>query len=76
MVRTVVSIDEQDKSWLDEKAAQEGVSMTELVRRAIRLLRQRERLSDQPLEELLGRTRGLFKSGDGLAWQRGLRDEW
>jgi hypothetical protein len=76
MVRTVISIEEQDKAWLDEKAAQEGVPMTELVRRAIRLLRQRENLSDQPLEELIKRTRGLFKGGDGLAWQRGLRDEW
>ncbi len=76
MVRTVIAIEENDKAWLDEKAAQEGVPMTELVRRAIRLLRQREGLSEKPLEELLARTKGLFKSGDGLAWQRGLRDEW
>ena len=28
MVRTVVSLDEKDKRWLDERAAAEGVPMT------------------------------------------------
>ena len=76
MVRTVISMEEEDKAWLDEKAAQEGVPMTALVRRAIRLLRQREGLSDLPLSDLLARTQGIWRAGDGLAWQRSLRDEW
>ena len=28
------------------------------------------------LDSLLRRTRGIWRRGDGLAWQRKLRDEW
>ena len=47
--------------------------MTELVREAIRRLRRQEELS---FEELLGRTSGLWRKGDGLSYQRRLRKEW
>lgn len=76
MVRTVISLDEKDKAWLDAKAAEEKVSMTALVRRAVKLLRQSERASGRPFEDLLERTSGMWKKGDGLEWQRSKRDEW
>jgi len=76
MVRTVISLDEQDKEWLDQRAAQEGVPMTELVRRAVRLLRVHAERDDPPLTELLRRTSRTWRHGDGLAYQRRLRDEW
>jgi predicted nucleic acid-binding protein len=41
MVRTVVSLDERDKKWLDRKAREKGVTMTTLVRQAIRELLRR-----------------------------------
>jgi hypothetical protein len=47
--------------------------MARLVREAIRRMRQQE---DVSLEELLRQTSGLWKQGDGLAWQRRLRKEW
>lgn len=35
MIRTVIGLEEQDKSWLDHKAAEAGVPMAELVRTAV-----------------------------------------
>lgn len=75
MVRTVISLDEDDKAWLDERARQEGVPMTELLRRAVRLLRSTPE-GEPTTEELLEQTRGLWRGGDGLDHQERLRDEW
>lgn len=76
MVRTVISLEDDDKRWLDRMAAEEGVSMTEIVRRAVRLLRARTPTAPRSPDELLEATRGLWKAGDGLAWQQKLRREW
>jgi Arc/MetJ-type ribon-helix-helix transcriptional regulator len=76
MIRTVISLDEDDKRWLDRRAAQEGVSMTELIRRAVRLLRGQTAEDYRSLEELLAATSGIWKQGDGLEYQNRLRDEW
>ncbi len=74
MVRTVIALDEQDKAWLDDRARAEGVPMTELIRRAVRMLRA---APDTPTtQELLERTRGIWPSGDGLEYQERVRDEW
>ena len=76
MVRTVVSLEEDDKRWLDERAAEEGVPMTELIRRAVRLLRGQARLERPELDDLLERTSGNWKQGDGLEFQERVRGEW
>ncbi len=77
MPRTIISLSAEDKAWLDLRAKEERVPMTELVRRAVREYRQR--FGDgapRPLEELLERTRGGWKHGDGLRYQNTARDEW
>ena len=76
MKRTVISIPDEDKAWLDAAASRAGEPATELVRRAVKLLREREPLEQQPLAELLRRTRGIWRGSDGLEHQRRLRDEW
>jgi hypothetical protein len=76
MKRTVISLEDRDKEWLDAAAAREGTAATELVRRAVKLLREREPVLQQPFGEVLRRTRGLWRGGDGLAYQGKLRDEW
>lgn len=74
MVKTVVSLDDDDKRWLDKRARSEGLPMTELVRRAVRLYREAE---EQPsFAELVQTVRGTWKHGDGLRWQRAIREEW
>ena len=75
MIRTVISLDDDDKRWLDRRAEQQGVSMTELIRRAVRLLRGQTAEDYRSLEELLAATSGIWKQGDGLEYQTRLRDE-
>lgn len=77
MPRTVISLDKDDKSWLDQQAKHEHVPMTEIVRRAIRLYRQSVETRTKPdLDELLSQTKGIWDKGDGLEYQRRLRNEW
>ena len=73
MTRTILSLDPAAKAWLEERAAQEGVSMAEIMRRAITLLRERETTER---EALIKSTAGIWKHGDGLEYQQKLRDEW
>lgn len=73
MSRTIISLDDTEKHWLDEEAKRTGKPMTEIVRIAIRFLRtDRERA----LQNLLAETSGTWTEGDGLEYQKRLRSEW
>jgi hypothetical protein len=76
MVRTVISLDNEEKSWLDEQSRLRGVPMTQLVREAVRLYKGNTDINSTPLERLLNATKGIWKKGDGLKYQRRSRDEW
>jgi hypothetical protein len=76
LVRTLISLPETDKNWLDRYAARQGVAMTELIRRAVALLRARVEADAPSLEQLLDETRGVWIGEDGLRYQRRVRDEW
>jgi predicted transcriptional regulator len=76
MKRTINSLDSQDKKRLDQKAEETHQTMTSVVRKAIREYRVKEEKSKPSLRELLKRTRGTWKQGDGLKYQRKLRNEW
>jgi hypothetical protein len=77
MPKTLVNLDESDKAWLDREARKRRIPMTELVRQAVRSFRTREQARAQPsLGTALDDTRGLWREGDGLAWQQRMRDEW
>ena len=76
MVRTVIGLEEEDKAWLDRQSAEKQVSMAELVRRALRRYREACEREDRPLEQLLTDTSGIWKGGDGLAYQNEIRGEW
>ena len=73
MIRTIISLEPDDKSWLDRRSKESGVPMSELVRRAVRRMRQQEEAS---FEQLLDDTSGLWTAGDGLDFQRRARSEW
>jgi hypothetical protein len=75
MVRTVISLDEDDKRWLDRRAVREGISMTELIRRAVKRFRSEE-TEAQAFDRLLRATSGIGSGEDGLVVERRLRDEW
>ena len=76
MIRTVISLDEESKEWLDQQARQEHVSTAELIRTAVRKYRDEKKREALPLSDLLKQTSGIWKGGDGLAYQRLLRKEW
>jgi len=76
MIRTIISLDPEDKLWLDRKAEEENVTMTELVRQAIRRYREEREVASPPLERLLAETSGLWRQEDGLDYQRRLRQDW
>jgi hypothetical protein len=76
MVRTVITIDADDKAWLDRQAKREGVPMTRLVQRAIADLRKQAEADPAGFDRLLRQTSGIKRFGDGLKYQRRSRAEW
>jgi hypothetical protein len=72
----LISLDQDDRAWLEAASAREGKPATELIRRAVKLLRAQTPPGAQPLADLLRQTRGLWREGDGLAFQERLRGEW
>jgi hypothetical protein len=76
MIRTLISLDPEDKLWLDRKAEEENVTMTELVRQAIRRYRVERETASPSLDRLLAETSGLWSREDGLDYQQRLRQEW
>lgn len=77
MPRTLINLDADDKAWLDREAAARRIPMTELVRQAVRAFRVREEsLGAGDLQSSVRETAGLWQIGDGLEYQRRLRDEW
>jgi hypothetical protein len=77
MPKTLINLDPDEKNWLDREARRRRVPMTELVRQAVRAYRLREQSRRKPaLGDVLARTTGLWRQGEGIAWQRRMRDEW
>ncbi|HEX5759070.1 MAG TPA: ribbon-helix-helix protein, CopG family [Thermoanaerobaculia bacterium] len=76
MIRTIISLDDEDKAWLDRRAEEERVTMTQLVRMAIRRYRQELEAGAPSFERQLQATAGLWRGEDGLEHQRRLRAEW
>ncbi|HEY7334873.1 MAG TPA: hypothetical protein VH639_08315 [Bryobacteraceae bacterium] len=72
MTRIVLSLEERETSWLKRRSESTGESMAEIVRRAVRKLKE----SEDELEELLEATKGIWRKGDGLEYQREIREEW
>jgi hypothetical protein len=78
MVRTVISLDKNDKQWLDRRAKEEHLTMTEIVRQAIHYYRLKGAKASpgRPgFKEILKMTKGTWSKGDAVAWVRKLRAE-
>jgi len=73
MSRTIISLDDTDKLWLDEEAKRIGKPMTEVVRMAIRVFREER---ERSFNNLLSQTSGTWTEGDGLEYQNRIRAEW
>lgn len=73
MTRMLISLQENDRSWLEQKSKESGVPMSEVVRQAIR---QAQKSGRRPFRDILAATKGLWRQGDGLKYQRRIRKEW
>ncbi|MFO7931622.1 MAG: hypothetical protein R6U97_09475 [Desulfosalsimonas sp.] len=72
--RTIITLSESNKHWLEAYSKARGISMAEAIRKGISRLRQSE--SGALYRELAEQTRGIWEKGDGLDWQDKLRAEW
>lgn len=77
MQRTIISLEPEERDWLVHRAQEEHVPQAEVVRRALRLYRQKtEKRGAQSFEELARLTSGIRQGEDGFIVQQHLRDEW
>lgn len=72
--RTIITISQEDKLWLECYSSASGISMAEAIRRAIKRLKDQQ--SQSAYQGLLVQTCGIWKKGDGLRYQQKLRSEW
>jgi len=72
--RTIITISEEDKRWLESYSSLRKVSVAEAIRQGIRKLKEAE-LSEN-YQTLVNNTKGIWKKGDGLTYQKKIRDEW
>ena len=74
MIRTIISLEPEDKQWLEQKAKENKTTMTALIRQAVKQMRTREK-ANSPFESLLEKTQGIWQE-EGLAYQQRIRGEW
>ncbi|HEJ83206.1 MAG TPA: hypothetical protein ENO25_01435 [Desulfobacteraceae bacterium] len=73
-VRTIVTISEEDKIWIESYSRTAGISMAEAIRKGIAQLRERE--EKNIYSKLIEETQGTWTKEDGLEYQEKLRSEW
>jgi len=73
-VRTIITLSEEDKRWLESYSNLHHVSVAEAIRQGIRKLKEME--FDENYRALVQNSRGLWVKGDGLAYQKKIREEW
>ncbi len=76
MVRTLISISERDKRWLDTYSRRHGQSAAETMREAIRRLREADARGNN--DDLLAETAGIWRGRNGSAdeFVDEIRNEW
>ena len=72
--RTIITISDNDKLWLENYSRSCGISMAEAIRRGIARLRIEE--GQSTYERIVKHTRGIWQREEGLEYQNKLRNEW
>ena len=72
--RTIITISDDDKAWLETYSRLRKISMAEAIRRSISYLKTRE--AEDTYKTLVDKTRGIWQKGDGLEYQKQMRSEW
>ena len=72
--RTIITLSDKDKAWIESYSKASGISMAEAIRQGITQLREREETN--VFQRLVEETRGIWRKGDGLTYQEKIRSEW
>lgn len=72
--RLIISLPDEDKLWLEGYSRVHKISVAEAIRQGIGQLKKNQR--QRTYEQLVERTSGLWKKGDGLEYQIEMRAEW
>lgn len=72
--RTIISLPEETKAWLESYSKTNGISMAEAIRKGIVYLRNEEEKATYT--DLLKQTKGIWTKGDGIKYQDLVRGEW
>jgi hypothetical protein len=72
--RTIITISDEDKLWLENYSKSQGVSVAEAIRRGITRLKAEEGKFFYQL--IVRETKGIWQKGDGLEYQKKVRSEW
>ncbi len=76
MTRTIISIPQELKVWLDDYSQSNNKPTAETIREAIRAYKKK--IETESGVDLLSQTNGLWKAKniDGLKYVESLRNEW
>ncbi len=76
MKKTLISLESEDKEWLEKYSHLNNQSLAESIRQAVKALRKQSLASRQL--SALSSTAGLWKGrvSDALVYQRKIRSEW
>jgi hypothetical protein len=72
--RTIITISDEDKLWLENYRRVHGISAAEAIRRGIARLKDEE--GSSVYKKIIQETRGIWKEGDGLEHQKRARCAW
>jgi hypothetical protein len=72
--RIIITIPDEDKIWLESYSKVHQISVAEAIRQGIGELKKSQ--SQPTYRQLVERTAGIWKKGDGLEYQEKMRAEW
>jgi len=72
--RIIITIPDEDKLWLEGYSKLHQISMAEAIRQGIDQLKKVKK--QQTYRQMVENTRGIWKQGNGLDYQKKLRAEW
>ena len=72
--RTIITLSEEDKQWLESYSSLHHVSVAEAIRKGIRKLKADE--LQETYKAIVQESSGIWKEGNGLAYQNNIRSEW
>ena len=75
--RTIITISDEDKLWVENYSRSCGISMAEAFRRGLSRLKAAE--SESTYKRIVNQTRGIggaWAGKDGLEYQERVRNEW